>query len=58
MSAINNDIQELKILVRGNLAQETNSGELQDLIAKRLGINPDNIALSKDQSARTRWPWR
>ena len=47
MSAINNNIQKLKILVRGNPAQETSLDELQSLIAKRLGSNPTNIASSK-----------
>src|ERR1017187_8990304 len=36
MAAINNNIQQLKILVHGNLIQETNLVELQGLVAKRL----------------------
>ncbi len=39
MAAINNDIQNLKILVGGNPAQETNLVELQTLISRRLGTN-------------------
>jgi CHASE3 domain sensor protein len=50
MAAINNDIQNLKILVRGNPVQETNLIELQSLIAKRLGNNSDTVAFSKTHS--------
>ena len=50
MAAINNDIQKLKILVRGNPIQETNLAELQSLIAKRLGPNPDTLDFSKARS--------
>jgi CHASE3 domain sensor protein len=51
MAAINNNIQKLKILVRGNSIQETNLAELQNLIAMRLGPNPDTVAFSKTHSA-------
>jgi CHASE3 domain sensor protein len=51
MAAINNNIQKLKILVSGNPVQETNLAELQSLIAKRLGPNPDTLAFSKTHSA-------
>ena len=50
MSAINNNIQDLKILVRGNPAQETSLDELQNLIAKRLGSNSANIASLKTEA--------
>jgi len=53
MAAINNNIQDLKILVRGNPVQQTNLAELQSLIAKRLGPNPDTVAFSKTNSAGT-----
>jgi CHASE3 domain sensor protein len=41
----------LKTLVRGNPVQETNLAELQSLIARRLGPNPDTVAFSKTHSA-------
>ena len=53
MAAINNNIQDLKILVRGNPVQETNLAELQSLIARRLGPNPDTVAFSKSNSVGT-----
>ena len=51
MAAINNNIQDLKILIHGNLVQETNLVELQRLIAQRLGTNPDTIEFAKAHSA-------
>jgi CHASE3 domain sensor protein len=51
MAAINNNIQDLKILIRGNPVQENNLAELQSLIAKRLGPNPDAVALGKNHPA-------
>lgn len=51
MAAINNDIQNLKILVRGNPVQETNLAELQVLIAQRLGASPDTAAFSRTNLA-------
>ncbi len=51
MAAINNDIQNLKILVHGNPVQETNLVELQSLIARRLAPNSDAVAFSKTNSA-------
>jgi len=51
MAAINNDIQNLKILVRGNPVQETNLAELQILIAQRLGASPDTTAFGKTNVA-------
>jgi len=53
MAAINNNIQDLKILTRGNPAQETNLAELQILIARRLDPNPDTVAFSKSNPADT-----
>ncbi|MGA2852806.1 MAG: CHASE3 domain-containing protein [Verrucomicrobiota bacterium] len=50
MAAINNNIQKLKILVRGNLVQETNLVQLQSLIITQLGPNPDTVAFSKTNS--------
>jgi CHASE3 domain sensor protein len=51
MAAINNNLQNLKILVRGNPVQETNLAELQSLIVQRLNPNPDAVAFSKTHSA-------
>lgn len=51
MAAINNNIQDLKILVRGNPVQETHLVELQNLVARRLGSDPDTVAFSKTHSA-------
>jgi CHASE3 domain sensor protein len=51
MAAINNNLQDLKILVHGNLIQETNLVELQRLIALRLGTNPDTVEFAKTHSA-------
>jgi CHASE3 domain sensor protein len=51
MAAINNNIQDLKILIRGNPVQENNLAELQSLITKRLGPNPDTVAFSKNHPA-------
>ena len=51
MAAINNNLQDLKILVHGNLIQETNLVELQRLIALRLGTNPDTVEFAKTHPA-------
>ena len=51
MAAINNNIQKLKILFRGNSIQETNLAELQGLVARRLNPNPDTAAFSRTHSA-------
>jgi len=51
MAAINNNIQDLKILVQGNPVQETNLAELQILIARRLGTNPNTLASDTTHSA-------
>ena len=53
MAAINNDIQKLQILVRGNRGEETNLVELQSLIARRLSANSDIVAFAKTNSAET-----
>ena len=53
MAAINNNIQNLKILFRGNPVQETNLAELQSLIARRLGPDPDTVAFAKTNSVGT-----
>jgi CHASE3 domain sensor protein len=53
MAAINNDIQNLKILVRGNPAEEADLTQLQGLVTKRLAPNSDIIALAKTNSAGT-----
>jgi CHASE3 domain sensor protein len=53
MAAINNSIQNLKILFRGNPVQETNLAELQSLIARRLGPDPDTVAFAKTNSVGT-----
>jgi len=50
MSAVNNDIQQLKILVQGNSTQEANLNQLQNLVNNRLASNPvanDNQPLGK-----------
>lgn len=46
MAAINNDIQNLKILVEGNPAQETNLVGLQAIIAQRLLLHTNDFARS------------
>ncbi len=51
MAAINNNIQQLKILVHGNPAQETSLDEMQSLVTKRLAPNPGTVAFSKTNSA-------
>ena len=51
MAAINNNIQKLKILFRGNSIQETNLAELQGLITSQLTLNPEMAAFSKTHSA-------
>jgi CHASE3 domain sensor protein len=53
MAAINNSIQHLKILFRGNPVQETNLAELQSLVTRRLGPNPDTVAFAKTNSVGT-----
>jgi CHASE3 domain sensor protein len=53
MAAINNDIQNLKILVRGNPAGEADLTQLQGLVTKRLAPNSDIVALVKTNSAGT-----
>jgi CHASE3 domain sensor protein len=47
MAAVRNDIDQLKSLVQARAGQQTNILALQNLIAERLGINPDTIAGSK-----------
>jgi CHASE3 domain sensor protein len=47
MAAVHNDIDQLKSLVQARAGQQTNILALQNLIAERLGINPDTIAGSK-----------
>jgi CHASE3 domain sensor protein len=51
MAAINNDVQKLKILVRGNPVQQANLARLQSLIVTRLGPNPVTLAFSKTHPA-------
>jgi CHASE3 domain sensor protein len=51
MAAVNNNIEKLKILFRGNAIQETNLAELQGLIARQLNPSPDSVAFSKTHSA-------
>jgi CHASE3 domain sensor protein len=51
MAAINNNMQDLQILVHGNLVQETNLVKLQNLVDRRLGSNADSAAFSKTNSA-------
>ena len=51
MTAINNNMQKLKILFRDNPTQEANLAELQGLIARQLNPNPDTVAFSKTHSA-------
>ncbi|HTV63272.1 MAG TPA: CHASE3 domain-containing protein [Verrucomicrobiae bacterium] len=50
MSAANEDVQELKDLVRDNPAEEQNVANLQSLISKRLGPNPEDAAFKKNPS--------
>jgi CHASE3 domain sensor protein len=53
MAAINNDIQKLQILARGNPVEEANLAELQGLVTKRLGPNSEIVAAAKTNSAGT-----
>ena len=53
LAAINNNIQNLKILVRGNPVEETNLAELQNLVTKRLAPNSEIVAFAKTNSAGT-----
>ena len=53
MAAINNNIQKLQILVRGNPVEEANLVELQGLITRRLSPNSDIVAFAKTNSAGT-----
>ena len=53
MAAINNNVQKLQILVRGDLVEETNLVELQSLIARRLSPNSDIVEFAKTNSAGT-----
>jgi len=53
MAAINNNIQQLQNMVRGNPVEETNLVELQSLIARRLSPNSDIVAFAKTNSAGT-----
>ncbi len=43
MSAVRNDIDQLKILVQARAEQQTNIQTLQSLVAERLAINPDTM---------------
>jgi CHASE3 domain sensor protein len=47
MTAVRNDIDQLKSLVQARAGQQTNILALQALITERLGINADTIAGSK-----------
>ncbi len=47
MAAARNDLDQLKSLVQVRAGQRTNLVALQNLIAERLGINPETIAGSK-----------
>jgi CHASE3 domain sensor protein len=47
MTAVRNDMDQLKSLVQARAGQQTNILALQKLITERLGINPDTIAGSK-----------
>ena len=51
LAAINNNIQQLKILVQGNPTQEKNLDQLQNLVTQRLALNPANTAFAKTHSA-------
>lgn len=53
MASINNNIQKLQILVRGNQVEETNLVELQSLIVRRLSPNSDIVASARTNSAET-----
>lgn len=47
MSFVHNDIEQLLKLARNKPEQQTNIAILQDLIVKRLGINPEKMAGGK-----------
>ena len=53
MAAINNNVQKLQILARGNPVEEANLAELQGLVTKRLGPNSEIVAAAKTNSAGT-----
>ena len=53
MAAINNNVQKLQILVRGDPVEETSLAELQSLIARRLSPNSDIVEFAKTNSAGT-----
>ncbi len=52
MAAINNDIQKLQILVRGNPVEEANLAELQSLVTQRLDPNSGHRCLRQNQFRR------
>jgi CHASE3 domain sensor protein len=53
MAAINNNVQKLQILARGNPVEEANLAELRSLITRRLSPNSDIVAFAKTNSAGT-----
>jgi len=53
MAAVNNNIQKLQTLVRGNPAEEADLADLQSLVAKRLAPNSDIVAFARTNSVGT-----
>jgi len=51
MSSVRNDIDQLLELSRNNVGQQTSITALQDLIGKRLGIEPDKIVNGQTNQA-------
>jgi CHASE3 domain sensor protein len=53
MASINNNIQKLQILFRGDSVEEANLAELQSLVTKRLSPNSAIVAFAKTNSVGT-----
>ena len=50
MAAVNHDIEGLKGMIENNRIQQDNLYELQNLVAKRLALDPDTVVSGKDYS--------
>jgi CHASE3 domain sensor protein len=54
LSLIRSDIQQLKILTRDGLSQETHIAALQNLVAEQLRLDPETIAAAQTNSPDAR----
>jgi CHASE3 domain sensor protein len=52
ISAANEDVQQLKSFVAGNRTEENNLAALEDLITKRLGATPTDLAFKNNPSSQ------